>query len=95
MIFEWDEIKNETNIKKHDGISFKIAARVFLDSKRIEKYDEQHSTLEEQRWNAIGLVEDVLFVVFTERKKDIIRLISARKANQEEINEYYSNYDIR
>ena len=95
MIFEWDEIKNETNIKKHDGISFKIAARVFLDSKRIEKYDEQHSTLEEQRWNAIGLVEDVLFVVFTERKNDIIRLISARKANQEEINEYYSNYDIR
>ena len=95
MIFEWDEIKDETNIKKHDGISFKIAARVFLDSKRIEKYDEQHSTLEEQRWNAIGLVEDVLFVVFTERKNDIIRLISARKANQEEINEYYSNYDIR
>ena len=95
MIFEWDEIKNETNIKKHDGISFKIAARVFLDSKRIEKYDEQHSTLEEQRWNAIGLVEDVPFVVFTERKNDIIRIISARKANQEEINEYYSNYDIR
>jgi len=95
MIFEWDEIKNETNIKKHDGISFKIAARVFLDSKRREKYDEQHSTLEEQRWNAIGLVEDVLFVVFTERKNDIIRIISARKANQEEINEYYSNYDIR
>ncbi|MGI5068941.1 BrnT family toxin [Treponema denticola] len=95
MIFEWDEIKNETNIKKHDGISFKIAARVFLDSKRIEKYDEQHSTLEEQRWNAIGLVEDVLFVVFTERKNDIIRIISARKANQEEINEYYNNYDIR
>lgn len=95
MIFEWDEIKNENNIKKHDGISFKIAARVFLDSKRIEKYDEHHSTLEEQRWNAIGLVEDVLFVVFTERKNDIIRLISARKANQEEINEYYSNYDIR
>ena len=60
MIFEWDEIKDGTNIKKHDGISFKIAARVFLDSKRIEKYDEQHSTLEEQRWNAIGLVEDVL-----------------------------------
>ena len=49
MIFEWDEIKNENNIKKHDGISFKIAARVFLDSNRIEKYDEQHSTLEEQR----------------------------------------------
>ncbi|UTC67678.1 BrnT family toxin [Treponema sp. OMZ 792] len=95
MIFEWDEVKNETNIKKHDGISFRIAARIFLDNKRIEKYDEQHSTIEEQRWNAIGLVEDVLFVVFTERKNNIIRLISARKANQEEINEYYSNYDIR
>lgn len=29
MVFEYDEMKNQKNIQKH-GISFKIAARVFL-----------------------------------------------------------------
>ena len=33
MTFEWDENKNKINKKKHDGVSFEIAARVFLDSR--------------------------------------------------------------
>ena len=35
MQFEWDEEKNRKNIKKHDGISFPMAVRVFLDEDRI------------------------------------------------------------
>ncbi len=42
MTFEWDENKNELNKKKHDGIDFEIAIRVFLDPKRIEKLDLKH-----------------------------------------------------
>ena len=38
MQFEWDEEKNRKNIKKH-GISFELAAKVFLDENRIENYD--------------------------------------------------------
>lgn len=68
--------------------------RVFLDEKRIEKYDSVHSTEKEDRWNVIGLVLNVLFVVYTERK-DTIRIISARKATKEEENEYYEDYDSR
>ena len=41
MTFEWDENKDSLNQKNHDGISFKYAARVFLDSKRIEMLDER------------------------------------------------------
>lgn len=93
MTFEWDEKKNEANKKKHDGISFEYAVRVFQDENRIEKYDEFHSDFEE-RYNAIGLVGRVLFVVFTERENDKIRLISARKADEEEINEYFKKNDI-
>lgn len=52
MIFEYDENKNEINIKKH-GISFKSAARVFFDYDRIEYFDEEHSS-EEDRYNTIG-----------------------------------------
>ena len=40
------------------------------------------------------MVDDVLFVVYTERKEHI-RIISARKATKEEINEYYNNYNLR
>lgn len=44
MIFEWDENKNKQNKRKH-GISFEEALSVFLDEKRIEKYDINNSTL--------------------------------------------------
>lgn len=56
MQFEWDEEKNRINKEKHDGIGFELAVRVFLDEKRIERYDVMHSTLTEDRWNTIGLV---------------------------------------
>lgn len=49
--------------------------------------------MEEDRYNVIGMVEELLFVVYTEREKDIVRIISARKATEEECNEYYEkNY---
>ena len=92
MQFEWDNDKNAYNIAHHDGISFEYAVRVFLDEKRIEKYDSLHSSLDEDRWNIIGKVENVLFVVYTERK-ETIRIISARIATEK--NEYYNDYDLR
>jgi len=93
MTFEWDERKNEINKKKHSGITFQMAAKIFFDPNVLIQFDENHSALKEERWNAIGSVEDVLFVVFTEIIEGTIRIISARKANREERNEYYRNYD--
>ncbi len=52
MVFEYDEEKNQKNIRKH-GISFKSAARVFFDYDRIELLDEEHSG-EEIRYDTIG-----------------------------------------
>lgn len=52
MAFEYDEEKNQKNLKKH-GISFKSAARVFFDYDRIELMDERHSN-DEIRYNTIG-----------------------------------------
>ena len=57
------------------------------DPNYIEMYDFEHS-ITEDRYIAIGLVEDVLFVVFTERK-ETIRLISARIATLVERRLYY------
>jgi hypothetical protein len=94
MQFEWDEEKNRINKEKHDGIGFEYAVRVFLDDKRIERYDAKHSTLTEDRWNAIGMVGKVLFVVYTERSEKI-RIISARRATKAEEQEYYNGYEFR
>ena len=95
MTFEWDENKNTQNKRIHDGISFEYAARVFLDAKRIETLDIKHSNESEERYNVIGCVEKVLFVVYTERSERNIRIISARRATPKEEAEYYENYDIR
>ena len=86
MKFEWDENKNTINKVKHK-ISFETASLVFNDPNYIEMYDFEHST-EEDHFVAVGKVEEVLFVVFTERK-DAIRLISARIATNAERGLYY------
>jgi uncharacterized DUF497 family protein len=76
MTFEWDEEKNKLNKKIH-GIDFEDAKLVFNDPFKVILPDLYHSEKEE-RWLAIGIVSRVLFVVFTERGKNIIRIISAR-----------------
>ena len=91
MNIEWDEKKNQINIKKH-GVSFGLAAHVFTDPLRKEIYDAWHRGLKEDRIIAIGLVESrLLFVNFTEPDSETIRIISARKANMHERRYYYGD----
>lgn len=87
--FEWDEEKAKLNLKKH-GIPFETAAKVFLDENRIEIYNEAHSNINEERYITIGLADEILFVVYTERHPKI-RLISARLASSREREVYYGN----
>ena len=82
IVFEWDEVKNKQNQKMH-GIMFEDAKFVFNDPGKIILPDLYHSEKEE-RWLAIGIVSRALFVVFTERSENIIRLISARPATKAE-----------
>ncbi len=89
MGFEWDAKKTATNLRKH-LVSFEDAARVFLDPNRIETFDGRDA-YGEDRWKTVGLVEPALLaVVYTIRGNDgeIIRLISARKADAHERAQY-------
>ena len=65
--FEWDEEKNQLNLKKH-GIDFETAMLVFNDLQRIEIYDVEHS-INEDRYNTIGMVHDVLLLFIQNVKK--------------------------
>ena len=85
-IVVWDDNKNRINYSKH-GISFETAALAFADPQRIEYFDEVHS-IDEDRYVVLGLVNNVLFVVYTMRDEKV-RLISARLANSMERRIYY------
>ena len=89
MKFEWSTDKAEANLQKH-RVSFEDAARVFLDQNRIETFDGRDE-YGEDRWKTVGLVEPaILAVVYTVRAKvgEVIRLISARKADSHERAQY-------
>ncbi len=87
MKYEWDDNKNIINQKKH-GVSFEEAIEVFDDALQISKLDHRFNYFEE-RWIIIGTTkkEHILVVAnlfFSDDGEEIIRIISARKANNSE-----------
>ena len=83
MRFEWDDRKAVENLSKH-GVSCGEATEVFYDPNAIEDYDLQHSD-NGARFTIIGLSSRrLLYVVYAERAADLVRIISARKADRAE-----------
>jgi uncharacterized DUF497 family protein len=81
--FEWDDAKAIANLEKH-GVSFGEATEVFYDPNALEDYDAAHSD-DEARFFIIGLSSRrLLYVIYAERMGDVIRIVSARRANQAE-----------
>lgn len=87
MRFSWDEQKRHENIAKH-GIDFANLAPLF-DGPMLVQPDTRQD-YGEDRVIGIGLLQDnVLVAVYVEwDEEDLIRLISARKATQNE-RKYY------
>ena len=85
MLLEWDEEKEKINFSKH-GIHFRTAAKVFHDSNLLVREDWEHP--HEKRYDALGKVGKVLFVVCTLRHGNTIRIISARLATVWEMEQY-------
>lgn len=70
MPFEWDDIKNLDNQKRHN-ISFEKAQHAFLDANRIILQDEKHSQSEE-RFFCIGEIDTgIVTIRFTMRENNI------------------------
>jgi uncharacterized DUF497 family protein len=84
--FEWDEGKNSQNRRKH-GVDFQVAALVFDDPNHLSEQDRFVDG--EERWQTIGLVNELLLVCHTWTGEDLIRIISARKATRKERTRYY------
>lgn len=90
--FEWDKNKAAANARKH-GVSFDVAATVFVDPHLLTTADLAHSETED-RWFSIGCASNgkILSIVYLWLESDsettTIRLISARPATQSEIRRY-------
>jgi len=86
--FEWDDAKAEANLRAH-GVSFELAKTVFKDPFAIERLDDREDYGEE-RFVIIGMAAGgvVLFVACSEREGRM-RIISARRATQNEQDEYF------
>ena len=81
--FEWDEDKSLRCFVER-GFDFAYAARAFFDPDRKIKPDLRYQ-YGEDRFTLTGYIEARLYVVTYTMRADIIRIISARKANAREV----------
>ena len=81
MRFEWDPPKAKANLREH-GVSFAEAVTVLEDDHALTREDPDAD--EEVRFVTLGLsdVGNLLVVVYAYREPDILRMISAWKANK-------------
>ncbi len=90
--FDWDASKARSNQRKHD-VSFQLATTVFRDPLALTIYDDEHSENEE-RWVTLGRAGNgrTLVVVHTSVQtlptEIRVRIISARRADRDEIRDY-------
>ncbi len=89
--FEWDKAKADSNFRKH-GVSFEIATRIFADLFAVVNQDRIEKG--ERRWQTLGLVDGYLLLLVAHTVRDdvdgtdVIRIISARRAEPKERKHY-------
>ena len=89
FVFEWDEAKNKANIQKH-GISFDEAKTVFHDEFALLIADPDHSDAED-RFVLLGFSARLRLLLVChcfEVDAGLVRIISCRKASQNEATWY-------
>ena len=97
--FEWDTAKAKANLKKH-RVSFETAARVFADPFAVTTQERIEDG--EYRWQTLGLVDGVVLLLVAhtlhedEDGGELIRIISARRADPKEKRSYEkANHAVR
>ena len=88
--FEWDDGKNTRNRREH-GVSFEEAKTVFYDEHALLISDPDHSE-HEDRFILLGLSGTLRTLLVSHcygQRGDVIRIISARRADPQERKQYY------
>jgi len=88
--FAWDDRKNKANRKKH-GVDFEEAQTAFYDENAVQFLDPDHSK-DEDRFILLGMSFKLRVVVVCHcfrESETVVRLISARKADNAEERDYW------
>ena len=80
MDFEFDPAKSVANLRKH-GIDFLDARALWTDPDRLEI---PARSLDKPRTQVIGRIGDSVWSAFTTMRGDKVRIISVRRARDEE-----------
>ena len=95
--FEWDPVKAESNLRKH-RVNFETATRVFADPFALVEQDRIENG--KHRWQTLGIVEGYLLLLVAHTTLDgkggteVIRIISARRAEPKERKRYEQNRSL-
>lgn len=95
--FEWDAAKARQNVLKHH-VSFETAARIFADQFAVTRQDRIEDG--EHRWQTLGYVDGYLLLLVAHTIRDdrdgteIVRIISARRAEPREKKRYEQNRSL-
>lgn len=92
--FVWDPEKARVNLRKH-RIRFETAVRVFTDPFALTRQDRIEDG--EYRWQTVGMIDGITVMVVAHTLEEdpdggeVIRIISARRANRKERKRYEQN----
>ena len=86
MVYEFDPAKDAANVAKHQGISL-VDAQAFEWGTSVINQDTRHS-YPEQRFEAVGYIDQRLFVMVFRNRGSAVRVISLRRANKREETRY-------
>ena len=82
MEFDWDCIKSDPCLIER-SFDFTTAAQCFMDPHRMISRDSRFD-YREDRFHVLGQIDERVFFVTYTLRAEVIRIISARKANQRE-----------
>ncbi len=85
-IFHWDEAKRQSNLSKH-GFDFADAS-LFFDGTTFTREDVRFS-YGERRFITLGLLLTSVVVLVHTENRNMLRVISLRKATSRESQEYF------
>ena len=87
MRFEFDLEKSNANKAKH-GIDFVDAQAIWTDTDRLEI---PARSLDEPRYQVIGRIADKTWSAFVTHRNEKIRIISVRRAREDEEERYFAD----
>ncbi|QWE15126.1 BrnT family toxin [Polynucleobacter sp. AP-Sving-400A-A2] len=88
--FEWDMAKSDL-CQISRNFDFTYVMSIFIDSNLLIEKDQRWDYGEE-RFRALGLLDEKVFVVIYTKRPTAMRIISARRANRREVRRYEENH---